>query len=302
MRKVHPILLLSLFFAINAVADEKAVQKYRNYTPQQIRNLPEKVIDSDLPMMYQFAARRGLSIGSEVLFGMELNRLMYPGIHDYKAAVKAFQADLGDAPTGILTVWQIHKLEQRAGMQRLSQLLFPDQFSSNKSDTYASIEGTLTIIDERIARPINHVKLNCYKQDNYCELEQLEVSVPNDNSWSQNYGIMKSSPEFFQISRWDQYSIDAVPRETTSGCRTTSINLNFKTKEFYYITRNAGGDCKILGKVSLDKLTKPRIAQIVDGRKIIQEEFAKVEKAAYEVLASDFRKKVDRLNAEEKGK
>jgi len=299
--KTISILLICLFVIISTHADEKSVQKYRNYTPQQIKNLPEKLISSDVPMMYTAAAQRGLSEGSELLFGMELNRLMYPGLHDYKTAVKAFQADLGDQPTGVLMVWQIHNLEQRSDMQKLARVLFPDQFSSFKTDDYASIQGTMIIIDEKIAWPINHVKVKCYKKDNYCQLDQIQVSVPDDKSWSQNYHVMENDAEYYEISRWGQDSIDAVPRETGSGCRTTSMNLNFKTKEFYYITRNAGGKCEALG-VTLDKLPKPRVAQIVDGTKIIRDEFAKIEKAAYDVLASDFRKKVDKLSTQEKKK
>ncbi len=57
---------------------------------------------------------------------MELNALMYPGLHDFEGAVKLFQKDLGDEPTGILTVWQIHNLQKRAEMQKLGQLIFPD--------------------------------------------------------------------------------------------------------------------------------------------------------------------------------
>lgn len=109
---------------------------------------------------------------------------------------------------------------------------------------------------------------------------------------------MESSTEYYDISRWGQDSIDAEPKETAGACRTTSMNLNFETKEFYYITRNAGGNCKVLG-ATLDKLPKPRIAQIVDGSNIIREEFTKVEKAAYDVVASDFRKKVDKLITKE---
>lgn len=86
-------------------ADEAAITKYRNYSPAQIAEMPEKHRRSEVPMMYTMAAQRGLSHGSELLFGMELNQLMYPGLHDYDAAVKAFQVDLGDRPTGKLTVW-----------------------------------------------------------------------------------------------------------------------------------------------------------------------------------------------------
>lgn len=295
------ILLTSLFVVTVALADEPAVQKYRDYTPQQIEKIPEKERSSTLPMMYIFAAQRGLSVGSELLFGMELNRLMYSGIHDYKAAVKAFQADLSDKPTGVLTVWQIHNLQKRSEMQGLSRVNFPDQFYSSKTDGYASIQGTMMIIDEKAWWPINHTTVKCFKNENYCSLDQISLDLPHDKSWIQIYGVSQNSTEHYEISRWDQDSIDAMPRETSGGCRTASMNLNFKTKEFYYITRNGGGDCKVLGAI-LDKLPKPRISQIVDGSKIIGEEFAKIEKASYDVLASDFRNKVAEISAKEKKK
>jgi hypothetical protein len=292
------ILVTSLFAVTLAFADETAVRKYRNYTPQQINDLPEKEKSSSLPMMYIFAAQRGLSTDPELLFGMDLNRLMYPGIHDYKAAVKAFQQDLGDKPTGILTVWQIHNLQQRSEMQRLSRVNFPDRLSSFKTDDYASIEGTMMIIDEKAMWPINHTKVRCFRGENYCALDQILLTVPDDKSWTQVYGVIQDSTEHYEIARWDQDSIDTRPKETSDRCRTTSMNLNFKTKEFYYITRNAGGECKFLD-ATLDKLPKPRISQILDGAKIISEEFAKIEKAAYDVLASDFRKKVIALEGSE---
>ena len=292
------VLFMSLFVVTLALAEETAVQKYRNYTPQQIKNLPEKEISASIPIMYTWAAQRGISPGSDLLFGMQLNRLMYPGLHDYSAAVKAFQLDLGDKPTGVLTVWQIHSLGQRSELQSLSRVLFPDQFYSSKTDDYASIQGTMIIIDEQIAWPINHVKVKCYKNQNYCQLDQIQVSVPDDKSFSQNYQVQENDPEYYNVSRWGRDSIDAEPKEIGMGCRTTSMNLNFKTKEFYYTTRNAGGNCEVLG-TTLPKLPKPRIAQIVDGSEIIRKEFAKFEKAAYDVLASDFRKQVDEVSTKE---
>jgi hypothetical protein len=49
----------------------------------------------------------------------------------------------------------------------------------------------------------------------------------------------------------------------------------------------------------LEKLTKPRVAQVVDGKKIVNEKFAEVQKAAYNVLSSAFRKRVDALSQQE---
>lgn len=289
------ILLTLLLFEIVAFAEQDAVQKYRNYTPQQIKNLPEKIIHSEVPMMYNYAANTGMTDGSELVFAMQLNRLMYPGIHDYNKAIKLFQSDLGDVPSGVLTVWQIHNLQQRSDMQGLRRVLFPDQFSSFMNDESANVQGTMIIIDDKIMWPINHVNLNCYKIQKYCELDRINIDVPNNNAWSQNYQVLEENTLIYNVSRWDQDSIDAeYAAKNASSCRTTSLNLNFKTKEFYLITRNAGGNCEILG-VKLDKLSKPRISQIVDGSNILIQEFSKIEKAAYDVLSSDFRKRIDKF-------
>jgi hypothetical protein len=301
MNRVIAFLLFNFIFQFSAFADEKAVKKYRNYTPDQIKSLPEKILQNDLPANFQFAAELGLTKGSEVLFAMQLNQLMYPGMGDYKAAVKAFQIDLGDAPSGLLTVSQIDSLGQRSSMQKLSRILFSAEFSSRKSNDSAFVQGTMKILDDKIYLPINHVKLRCWRQANYCEFDQISIAVLNKDSWPQSYQVIEHGTEYLKISRWDEDSIDAVPQETTTVCRTVSFNLNFKTREFFYITRNGGGDCEILGTI-LDKLPKPRISQIVDGTKIIGEEFGQIEKSAYEMLASDFRKKMAKMVAEEQKK
>lgn len=184
MRKTLSIFTLILAYSITAQADDSAVRKYRNYTPQQLSKLPKEKLNSDVPMMYTLAAKRSLSNGSDLLFGMELNQLMYSGIHNYNAAVKAFQADLGDKPTGILTVWQIHQLEQRSEMQKLSTVGFPEQYSSTFTEGYASVQGTMTIIDDKIAWPINHVRVSCIKSENSCSLNQIYVTLPDEKSWS----------------------------------------------------------------------------------------------------------------------
>ena len=49
----------------------------------------------------------------------------------------------------------------------------------------------------------------------------------------------------------------------------------------------------------MPRLAKPRIAQVIDGKEVIDKTFARIRTAAYEVLASDFRRKVDLVNARE---
>jgi len=299
MRVVHLLALSVVIATTAATADEAAVMRYRNYTAAQIAKLTDAQRNSEVPIMYSLAARRALSPGADVVFGFELNRLMYGGVHDFSKAVRAFQSDLGDEPTGQLTVWQIHQLEQRSEMQALSEISFPDTYTSYIDTQFASVEGTMIIVDDNIAWPINHARVKCFKSSGQCELTQAYLVVPDENSWTQTYQLMLDDTDYYTISRWSEEGIESHPLGGDDDCRNTSLTFNFKTKEFYFITRNAGGDCKVLG-AELEKLKKPRIAQIVDGSSLIATKFAEVKKKAFDVLANDFRKKVESLAKAEK--
>lgn len=292
--KIGTVLLILVMttLAASVRADEAAVTKYRNYTPKQVSDMPEKQRDSVMPMAYIFAAQRGLAVASELLFGMQLNQLMYPGIHEYKSAVRAFQADLGDPLTGVLTVYQIHQLEYRSDMQKLAYVAFPDRFISFKTADYGTVEGAVTILDDRIAWPINHHKINCLKSENICRVQQVMLVLPDEKSWAQQYQVMIDRTEYYNVTRWASDTIDAEYRSKPDSCRATSLSFNFKIKEFFFITKNAGGKCEILGQ-AIDKLSKPQISQVVEGKKIFDKEFERIKNSAYSFLASDFRKKVD---------
>ena len=109
--------LFPLVFMAAAAWAQDGIAKYRNYTPKQIADMPEALRSKEVPLLYIFAARSGLSPDSDTLFAMYLNSLMYPGMHDYAAAVRQFQRDLGDKPDGVFTVGQIASLERRAGAE-----------------------------------------------------------------------------------------------------------------------------------------------------------------------------------------
>ncbi len=291
------LLLVSTTLTRSVCADETAMTKYRNYTPKQVFDMPEKQRQSVMPMAYIFAAQRGLAVDSELLFGMQLNKLMYSGIHDYKSAVSAFQADIGDPQTGVLTVYQIHQLEYRSDLQNLAYVAFPDGLYSSKRADYGIVEGTVTILDDKIAWPINHHKIKCFKSENTCEVQQVILVLPDEKSWAQQYQVMIDSTEYYNVTRWTNDTIDAEYPIKKDSCRTVSLSLNFKTKEFFFITKNAGGKCEFLGK-SIEQLAKPRISQVVEGKKIFDIEFEKIKKVAYESLASEFRQKVGKVMAQ----
>ena len=219
-RKPFFLLLIGLATAGLANADDNAVKKFRNFTPQQIQALPDKVKSSELPMMYSFAAQTGLASDAALLFSMQLNKLMYAAVGDYSAAVRAFQADIGDPPNGVLTVHQIYQLEYRANLQKLSPVAFPSDFISWISSDGAAVKGTLTMLDEKVAWPINHHNIVCFKMQKQCEVTQVMLDLPGDKSWAQRYQVMVDSTEYYNITRWTNDAIDVtLPLESVSHNR-----------------------------------------------------------------------------------
>jgi hypothetical protein len=306
MGKVYTGFLIILFLcSVNiSFANEDSIKKYRNYTPEQIQKIPKETISNDVPLIYVFAAQKGLSVDSNLVFAMELNMLMYPGIHDYEKAIKAFQTDLGDQPTGKLTVWQIDKLTRRAAMQKLSQVYFPNSFLSSKTNDYALVEGTNILLDEKIAYPVNYTTIVCSKEEGNCKYEQIPLYTPkNEDSNGQFFQLLEPIIEYYNITRWSEDIIDGtLTNENENSCRTTSLNFNFKTKEFFFITRNGSKECEFAG-TKLPKLDKPRIGQIVDGKDIMKKEFDAIQEAAFKLLSKDFQKKVEeKLNELKKKK
>jgi hypothetical protein len=275
-------------------ADEAEIKRFKNFTPEQIRDLSEDERHNSVPMLYTMAAQRGLAVGSRLAFTSDMNTLMYPAISDYDGSIKAFQKDMGDKPTGVLTVWQIAKLQERADTQKLPPVAFPDDFNSSITADTAHIEGTMVMFDEKLAWPINHVKVECYKKERYCEVDTIVLVTPDDKSWAQMYQVMDTGRDIYKITRWENGNIDGVKATMPDACRATSISYDFKTKEFFETTRNTERECKILDK-AMPKLPKPRITQIIDGKKLIREEFAKIQQKAYSYLSSDFRKQVDEV-------
>ncbi len=213
MKKLNLLVLFALLSLPSgevAKADDAAVTKYKDFTPEQIKQLPEAVQKSDLPVMYSQATNTALAPWANDLFAMQLNTLFYNGIGDLGGAIWSFQSDVGDQPTGKLTVWQIFQLRYRSEMQKASPPSIYQTFASNKSSDAAFIKGTTTIVDERPAWPINYTRMNCYKSDGYCELEELSVQPPTDKDWVYNFSVIWNDPLYYKITSWSEDVIQAV--------------------------------------------------------------------------------------------
>lgn len=283
------ISIAALLTTSGAQADNDAMAKYRNWLPSQILEMPAEQIDEKIPTTYVMSAKTAnLAIQSY------LNTLMYNGLSDFAGAKRLFQIDLGEPPTGNLTVGQISDLSLRAERINLTSVsFFPFEFKANIDDDSARVSGTAKLLDENIAYPVNHAEINCNKIDEICTYRQFALMVPDKSSWSQSYSVMETFNEKYRITRWDKDRVDASPL-ITGGCRQPEIRLNFSNQEFYQIIMNAPeGNCETLLGGSLPKLERPRIAQIVDGDPIIRAVFQKIREENYKFLSSEFRAKAE---------
>jgi len=282
-----------------ARADEDAVAKYRDYLPKQLLALSEDERQSSVPMMFSGAANLATSPAGDLIMQANLNSLMYDGFADYDGAKRAFQEDLGEEPTGALTVWQIHSLGYRASRVNMTSVsFFPFDFGGTMTENWAFVKGTVEIIDEKIAYPINHVDIECNRNEGTCEYRQIALTLPDENSWVQSYIVGEIADDTYQITRWEGQLIDAVPLDT-SACRTTQLSLNFETQEFFEIARNnTAGDCETMLGVTLPRLEKPRVSRIVDGREIISAEFKAISEETFTFFSSSFRNRAEALVAE----
>ncbi|MDA7430194.1 hypothetical protein PGB28_17160 [Primorskyibacter aestuariivivens] len=285
-----------------ASADEDAVAKYRDYLPEQLLALSEEERHSSVPMMFSGAANLATSPAGELVMQSNLNMLMYDGFADFEGAKRAFQEDLGEEPTGDLTVWQIHTLGYRSSRVNMTSVsFFPLDFGGTMIENWAFLKGTVEIIDEKIAYPINHVDIECSRSRGTCDYRQIALTLPDENSWVQSYHVGEIADEVYQITRWEGQSIDAVPMNAT-GCRINQLSLNFETQEFFEIARNnTAGDCDTMLGGTIPRLEKPRVSRIVDGREIISAEFSAISEETFSFFSSEFRNRVETLIAENEG-
>ncbi|MDP4034372.1 MAG: hypothetical protein Q8P60_16270 [Pseudorhodobacter sp.] len=184
-----------------ARSDEDAIAKYRDFLPEELLALSEEERQSSVPMMFSGAANLAVAPAGDLILQANLNSLMYEGLADFESAKRAFQADLGEQPTGALTVWQIHTLGYRASRVNMTSVsFFPFDFGGTMNRDWAVVKGALEIIDEKIAYPINHVNIECSRSRGTCEYRQIALTLPDENSWVQSYHVGEIADEVYQIT------------------------------------------------------------------------------------------------------
>jgi hypothetical protein len=124
---------------------------------------------------------------------------------------------------------------------------------------FVTVSGTWTIPDartpgEKIADPINAVKIWCQKTTSQCFEAFGRVQYANSLS-------VDLIP--YDVTSWTKQEITA---ETGALCATSTLTINFLTKEVYRITRNGGASpngCKDMS--AWEPLKKPVVEKLING-------------------------------------
>ena len=295
-------LTFGLFIAVTTHAytegRDENFKKYKDFMPEQITALSKEARDK-IPMNILWAADLSLlpDRGS-LAISMRLNQLMYSGLGNLSAAINAFQADLGEKVTGKLTVGQLVELTDRArslevNIPYLDTTLFASD-SKIINMGYASVSGSLEIIGEKIANPINRTNIQCSKAEGKCRLERVSLNIPERNSfWTAVLILGPSSEEKFPIVSWSETNIETGISDN-SACRVRSLSLNFTTKEYFYITKNGHNYDQQFCK-DMPRLDGPRVARVVDGREMYNREKNKISDKQFEVMSSSFKAESEKL-------
>ena len=294
--------ILYAFWVAPVVADKSpkdSVKQSQDETKRSKEDLKPKTMQEELQSASP-AQRKQL----EFMIGMQLHQLMYPGLEDLGRAVQMFQKDLGAEPTGDLSEGQLDELFIRVGKQCVPDIIFQTPFHSSdidfiKRNGFATVRGTAVLLDDNdsIACPINTFDITCHRAERYCELRETYLVVMPKTHGGYTWAFDERTA-LFDIISWSDDTIEAIDREDEPRVRTSSLSLNFKTKEFFWITKNSGNDTELLTGKKIERLKKPRIAQFVKGDKIVSDYFKKLKDDAQSFLSSEFRKKMEGLMQE----
>lgn len=262
------VFLLICMLAPEVLAAQDAMEKYYGYLPEQVLKLSEDERFSKLPMAYQLNEKSIRAVHHYL--PVSLASLHYPrAFDDTKNAIRLFQEDLGDEPTGVLSVGQLYLLAQRSEFYLASYTAVAPLAGGSAGDVYelpnlgkyVSLRGQWEIVGDTIAHPTNSVEVICREWQGSCEVRELKVDDHTtyeafEGSWGSTVHIISEEYEI-SILDWSDDVVIAKP-SSVEGCRTTLWTLDFELKEFSQVARNSGDPASC----SEWHLDAPRVAKI----------------------------------------
>jgi len=146
----------------------------------------------------------------------------------------------------------------------------------------------------KIAHPINHSSIVCYKNRSICQVHTVNIRIPSLKESVESYSF-DSFIEYFDVISWTNAEVVA---QGSTECRAFILTLNILNNEVFQITRNKTEKGCEFGAAKFPLLKKPRISRLKPGYKLSFEYWKKRKKATLKYLNSDIQ---ERLNPIIKG-
>jgi len=200
--------------------------------------IPEKMFDLPINILEELKINKYIL---EFIQSYALSRLLYRSDIE---GIGQFQSDIGSKRTGTLTVGDWMELSRRA--TRITDTHVSPLSGTGKIYVFngiANAEGTWTVDYEQYRRPINYVKISCYRLLNLCVSSEAEVSIPDIDDTTQSLGYyLNINTKEYNILLWNDNNIIAQ----ASWCGTAMLTLNFQNHHVYETVTGLAGDkyCK----------------------------------------------------------
>ena len=297
MPKTIFILAISLFFISICFAQAKEGEKLPDISKmskKELNNLPKDVLDQ-IPLKELLKVYKDGASLSEAAVSLMLGRLAYFEPLSEKAtreAIKKFQRDIDQPQTGELTFGQLNELYRR-GIRITDNPIYLGTYGDKLDlfrvkDHSVRTQGTWVIEGEKIAHPINHSSIVCYKNRSICEVDTVNISVPSlkESDESYHFNLYK---EYFDVISWTNAEVVA---QGGTECRAFILTLNILNNEVFQITRNKTEKGCEFGASKIPLLEKPRITRLIPGFKLSFEFWKKRKKATLKYLNSEVQEKL----------
>jgi len=291
MKKTNTFFLLGIFLFLSLLTNVFALteEELNKLPPEEARKIP---ILKALPALgmsqktFLFMIEDCL-IDLRYLFKKPSGQLS----DELISAIKQFQSDIGQKPTGIMLMGEWEELTKRHGLIGFVPI-YPGGFHVIGVADLVSAEGTWVFEKEDNADPIQKTKIICHKPSGRCWMATARVSMPGKSIFGMDMASLYVDIEEWPITKWSSYEVQA--ENDDSQCVSYTLTINIKNKEAHMFRRGKGNkDCEGIAE-------SPSILKLVDGFDVGYKYYQDRNNKISDIRSSAFQKLVKELLSNKK--
>lgn len=227
---------------------------------------------------------------------VSLHRLKYSFANDdtLKEQIQTFQADIGQAATGVITFGQFVRATEWAEITTPNKIYMRGTGEASEIATnYVYATGSWDILNENEAFPINSSDISCDKSNLRC-IEEYKNYLTHEIKFGlmlpiESY-ILNEGTTFYDVISWTDEEILAKPNGV-NNCRSVLLNINYITGKVQQIVNNNSGDC------DLPKLKAPRVSELVDSNEFQSQYWLKLKNNVHCIKSKAYISKMQSFRA-----